>query len=576
MLADTDRLRKGTPGLAANLVAELCLLEDWRRMLAATVCGALSALAMAPFFLGFVLYLTLPALLVLIRDDGLGPDVAAEGTLSGASERGRRWQRIWRGALAGWCFGFGYHLAGLYWIGSAFLVQPDAYIFLMPLAVVAMPAGLALFLAMATAATAAVPARWLHPAGAFVIFVALSELARGTMLTGFPWNSFGYALTWPLSLMQAACVLGIYGLTAAALALAVLPAVLLYDRRVATLVGSDARTGWLSFLAVVVPLAGLFAFGAARLSQDTPTASAQTPSAVEATYRRSRIRLVQPTIPQREKWEADKQPAIFEKHLKLSRIGPDGREDGLKGITHVIWPEAAMPFGPLHSPEALKKLADLLPDGVILIAGILRWEKSDGQITVYNGAAVFDGEAKPIIVYDKTHLVPFGEYLPLTEWLEWIGLETVTRQRGGFAHGRSPRPTFAIPGLPPVELLVCYEVVFPQLIGRGGSPQLLVNLTNDGWFGHTSGPYQHLHQARVRAVEFGVGVLRVANNGISAVIDAKGRILEKLGLDKVGTIDTLLPRSLPSTPYRDYRLAGFFGIIFLTLLMALLVRFGRQ
>jgi apolipoprotein N-acyltransferase len=153
-------------------------------------------------------------------------------------------------------------------------------------------------------------------------------------------------------------------------------------------------------------------------------------------------------------------------------------------------------------------------------------------------------------VYDKIHLVPFGEYLPLQSLLEAIGLQQLTRMRGGFDAGKTPRPLLRVPGLPAAAPLICYEAIFPGAIVQGAErPGLLLNVTNDGWFGNTSGPRQHLHQARVRAVEEGLPIIRAANNGISAVIDGHGRIVSQLGLDVRGIIDAALPRALPPPIY---------------------------
>jgi apolipoprotein N-acyltransferase len=163
---------------------------------------------------------------------------------------------------------------------------------------------------------------------------------------------------------------------------------------------------------------------------------------------------------------------------------------------------------------------------------------------------VFKDNGQLETVYDKIHLVPFGEYLPFQSTLETIGLQQLAHWRGGFSVGSSPRPLLSIPGLPQVSALICYEAIFPASVVEGSErPGLLLNVTNDGWFGATAGPWQHFHQARVRAVEEGLPLVRAANNGVSAMVDAHGRVLAMLGLNDRGTIDNSLPAALTLTTY---------------------------
>jgi apolipoprotein N-acyltransferase len=199
----------------------------------------------------------------------------------------------------------------------------------------------------------------------------------------------------------------------------------------------------------------------------------------------------------------------------------------------------------------------LLQKGTHLAAGALRVEAPPGgsgrtRRRIFNSLMIFGDEGRLAALYDKIHLVPFGEYLPFQAALEAIGLEQLTRVRGGFDAGTTPRPLLEASGLR-VLPLICYEVIFPSELVQGAErPALMLNVTNDGWFGQTTGPHQHLHQARVRAVEEGIPIVRAANNGISAVIDARGRILGSLGLDVRGTIDSVVPRALTPPPYARY------------------------
>jgi apolipoprotein N-acyltransferase len=501
----------------AWLAGRLAGLDGWRRWAVAFALGVLSVLAMAPVFAWPILFLTLPGLVWLL-----------DGT-SGVEDRRRRFTAA---AAVGWWFGFGYHAAGLYWIGEAFLVEAEVFAWLLPFAVTIMPAGLALFSAGSAAAAVAIWRPGLGRVVALAVAVSAAEWLRGHVLTGFPWNVLGYALTQPLPLMQSAALVGIYGLTLLVVLIAALPFVALADE-------GWTRRGARGAAISAVLLAALAAYGAFRLS-------APPPAMIEGV----RVRLVQPSIPQREKWRPERQRDIFVRHLDLTLTAPDGRVDGLAGITHVVWPEAAMPFQPLRSPEAVAAIGQRLGEGRWLVSGALRAETDvAGARRAYNSLMIF-GASGLQGLYDKIHLVPFGEYLPFQSTLEFIGLQQLTRVRGGFSAGISPRPLVEIPGLPAAAPLICYEAIFPAAVVQGPArPGVLINVTNDGWFGRTSGPHQHFHQARVRAVEEGLPLLRAANNGISAIIDPNGRILAKIALDEIGTIDGDLPFPLTLPPY---------------------------
>lgn len=501
-------------------------LTCWQRAVAAFVAGAASVLAMAPFFIWGVLFVTLPILVWLI--DGAVANAAKRSIPSFRSAV----RRALPAGVVGWWFGFGYFLAGLFWIGEAFLVEAERFAWLMPFAVTLMPAGLALFYGAAAGAAAFAWRPGLVRIFALALALSAAEWLRGHILTGFPWNVLGYALTWPLPLMQSAGVLGIYGLTLVAVPVFAIP---LPALSTALTERSGRRACLIAALLALSPLPIAWGYGLVRLAQP------QSPT-VEGV----RLRLVQPSVPQRDKWRAERQRDIFFDHVSLSQRGPDGSFDGLAGITHVLWPEAAMPFLPLDTPDALQVLGDMLPEGTYLLAGALR---ADGPLSpesdkrrAFNSLIALDSDGRPAGVYDKVHLVPFGEYLPLQPLLAKLGLQKLVGWRGGFSVGQSPRPLFAVPGLPPVGALICYEAIFPGAVVQAAvRPQALINVTNDGWFGVTTGPHQHFHQARVRAVEEGLPLIRVANNGITGVIDADGRVLARLGLNERGVIDAQLP-----------------------------------
>jgi apolipoprotein N-acyltransferase len=231
-----------------------------------------------------------------------------------------------------------------------------------------------------------------------------------------------------------------------------------------------------------------------------------------------------------------------------------------------------MPFGPLRSPEALGLIRARIPSDVTLIAGALRADDvvvpGRDRPLAYNSLIALGSSTVQPIVYDKIHLVPFGEYLPFQATLESIGLEQLSRMRGGFAAGPKPRPVLTLPGLPAVGVLICYEAIFPAAVVQGGvRPGVLVNITNDGWFGNTTGPRQHFHQSRVRAVEEGLTLIRAANNGISGLVDPYGRIIARLELNERATVDVAVPRAGPAPVYARVGDGLFLAAVFACLVM---------
>jgi apolipoprotein N-acyltransferase len=497
------------------LVHTIVLSYGWRRSLIAFAAGALSALAMAPLTLWPVLFLTLPTLVWLI--DGAGADYGRG--LIGA-------------AATGWWFGFGYFLAGLYWVGFAFLVDAPTFGWLLPFAVVGLPAGLAIFTAFGVAA-----ARLLWTGGAMRILalgVALTaaEWLRGHVLSGFPWNTFGYALTSPLILAQSASVVGIWGLTFIAVVVFASPATLADDR-------TENRWRALPLTIGIVVLAAMAAFGALRLAR-TPTRLVDGIA----------LRIMQPNLQQDVRFNYAAKRQVMDRYIDLS-----GRPSTAQPVagepTHLIWPESAFPFFLSREPDALAQIAKLLRGRTVLITGAVRLAEpvASSDLGVYNSIYVIGPDGSLDSFYDKTHLVPFGEYLPFQQFLESLGLQQLTKQRGGFLAG-DRRRLIAVPGAPLALPLICYEIIFPgDLMPKGPRPGWIVNVTNDGWFGISSGPYQHFQQARLRAIEQGLPLVRAANTGISAVVDPVGRIVDALPLGTEGVIDAPLPRPIGAPIY---------------------------
>ncbi len=494
----------------------IVLSWGWRRWLIAFAAGALSALAMAPFKFWPILFVTFPTLVWLIDGSGTG--------------RGRGLRSA---AATGWWFGFGYFLAGLYWVGFAFLVDAPTFGWLLPIAVLGLPAGLAIFIAFGTAL-----ARLLWTRGAMRILalgVALttSEWLRGHLLTGFPWNAFGYALTAPLVLAQGAALIGIWGLTFVAVVAGASPATLVDDR-------AETRWPWLPLALSIAVLVGIGGFGAVRLAR-TPT---RFVDGVE-------LRIMQPNLQQDVKFNYAAKQKVMDRYIALSERASGMQQTDTRDTTILIWPESAFPFFLAREPDALSQITQLLGGRTLLITGAVRLGEpfNPANPTVYNSIYVIDHDGSIVSIYNKVHLVPFGEYLPFQRFLEAIGLQQLTKLPGGFSAGDRRRP-ISVPGAPPALPLICYEAIFPdELMPDGPRPDWMVNVTNDGWFGISSGPYQHLQQARVRAVEQGLPMVRAANTGISAVIDPLGRIVDSLPLGTEGLLTTRLPRPVGSPVY---------------------------
>ena len=497
-------------------------LEGWRRAFFAILIGALSVLAFAPIHAWPVLFLTFGALVWL---------------LDGCHARHDRFgQRLKSAGIVGFWFGFGYFLAGLYWIAEAFLVEPWRHGWLIPFVMTTMPGGMALFFA---AAGALAMLLWQPGAGrvfALAIAVGIAEYARGHVLTGLPWNLIGYGLLATLPLMQLAALLGVYALSLLAVLLFAGPLAIFAPRDS----GLSGGKGGIALAFTLLLLLGLgYVWGERRLAA-APHASTDI-----------RLRIVQASIDQANKWRPENSVEIFTDYLDLTKSGE------LAGIDIVIWPETAVPFPLADSPDALLAIGAALPEGTSLVVGsgrIVEDEGSNDDIAqrIYNSLLVIDDQGRVIGSYDKIHLVPFGEYLPFQDFLESFGVMQLTGVRGGFSVGSGPR-RLTVPGAPPASPLICYEIIFPdEVTEKGERPGWLLNVTNDAWFGSSAGPYQHFHQAQVRAIEQGLPVARAANTGISAVIDPYGRVLAEIGLGEKGVIDGDLPKVGPTTPFVQF------------------------
>ncbi|MCK0141730.1 apolipoprotein N-acyltransferase [Aliiroseovarius sp. F20344] len=485
--------------------ARIAAHPSWR-VVVLIVAGVIAALGQAPFQIWAA---TLAGLLVgyLIWRHSHSPRIAA---------------------LHGWLLGLGYFTVTMSWLVNPFFVEPDRHGWMAPFALLGMAGGLSLLWALGW-----VVARWLAgpqrrlewllwPAG-----MTAAELLRGTLFTGFPWG--GPGLAWiDTSVAQLASWIGVAGLTFLSLIWVCLLA--------AFIVGRTAKGLW--------ALGGLTAV----LGLATFLVSTEPPGNTEHT-----LRLVQPNAPQHQKWDPDYAESFVERQLQFTAAEPEGADLDL-----IIWPETSVPSLLEHVQWLLPHVADAA-NGKPVLLGI---QRADGQ-RYFNSLAMVepDGSAHP--VYDKHHLVPFGEYIPFGDAMLRFGIRAFASQLGqGYSAGPGP-VVLDLGPLGTVLPLICYEAVFPRDIRNAPTrPDWLLQVTNDAWFGDFSGPQQHLVQARFRAIEFGLPIIRVANTGISASINAHGRVMKSLPLGQAGFLDVTLPDAQPETIYAR------FGDIPLFLLLA--------
>ncbi len=524
-----------------RLAGRIILLWGWRAWALAFLAGAVAVLGLPPFDFFLAPFVSFPILVWLL-------DGASGNPASGPIGRARPAFAI------GWWFGFGYFVAGLWWLGGAFMVEADAFAWAIPLAVLGLPAVLALFFGVASVLARPLWSGGIGRIAALAACLGLTDWLRGVLFTGFPWNAIGYlAMPAPLA-MQSVAIVGVAGVGTLAVLVFAMPALL------GTRQGLRAGTA----IALVLTAAHL-GFGAFALSRTPANGSPAADNPV--------IRIVQPSIPQAAKWDEAERDEIFRTHLDLTtRPVAEGEPEP----THIVWAETAVPFILTEAPDALAAIAESLQPGQTLAAGAIRIERGSGTEPprYYNSITVIDDGGQITAAADKVHLVPFGEYLPFEETLQRFGISPVAAGMASFSAAGERRPLAFGNGLS-VLPLICYEAIFP--IGRppaGDAPDLILNVTNDGWYGNTPGPYQHFRQAQVRAVEAGLPLVRVANNGISAMVDHHGRIIDGLALDAVGVVDIRLDE--PAVPIWDVRLQEYnpWLLIAILLLIALVARSG--
>jgi apolipoprotein N-acyltransferase len=521
---------KGREPVISALAGRLMLLWGAQRAMVAFLAGGLGALAQAPFDFPAIGFISFPVLVWLL--DGAAGDVATG-----------RVRKLRPFLVTGWWFGFGYFVSGLWWVGNAMLVDIEKYAWALPIAVLILPAGLALFYGAAAALARPFWSDGIGRIAALAAAFAVVEWLRGFVLTGFPWNAVGYAAMPVPFLMQSVTAVGMICMNALSVFAFSLPAML-----------AAPKSRLLSMIVLAVLLLAHAGFGLARINL-APTGGGEALA----------VRLVQPSIDQSRKWDRSIRDQIFSTYLEMSARPPEG---GNARPQLILWPETSVPFLFQQRPDSLAALGELIGDDQTLFAGAVRLEgdtPADSSARFYNSVVAINSAGELYDAADKVHLVPLGEFVPFEDMLSRFGITKLVELPGGFSAGTQRRAIEVATGVHAVPY-ICYEVIFPGLAAaEAADAELVFHVAHDAWFGYSPGPYQHLRQAQVRAVEAGKPLLRAANNGISAVVDPYGRILDALELDGVGVLDISVPLA-SAEGWRPAR-PQLFGWLAITLLV---------
>lgn len=443
----------------------------------------------------------------------------------------------------GFFFGFGYFLAGIYWIAISLLVDVVKFAWLIPFALSLIPSALAFYVAFTCLIYQKICKRFnfeeeYQKIIIFAIIFTVLEILRCYLFTGFAWNLLGYSLFFDEYFVQSANIFGVYGLGFFALLFAFSPVLLIRKTK--------ANLLFFSFLAFLFVVNFIYGFSFIKNNK--------------LVEKSEEIRIVQGNIKQDLKWNPRKKFMNFKKHIDISNF------ESKNGLKVIIWPETAVPYAVGLDKNLNKMLADVATKDSFLVTGALRLEIGKNIYDVkkaYNSVFFVDEKAQ-MKHYDKHHLVPFGEYVPLQKFFPFI--KKITAGGDGFSSGKGPK-TIEMKGLK-ISPLLCYEVIFPdKIIDEKNRPDLLVNVTNDAWFGVSSGPFQHLNMARMRAIEYGISLARAANSGVSAYISPTGEVVRKIGLNKTGFFDVKLIKPLKVTIFSQFK---YFVIL---LIMSLFVLF---
>lgn len=487
----------------------------------AALLGLLSVLVLPPYYIWPLLFITMSGMVLLLS----------------------RTPTFKKTFTQGYWFGFTFYGAGFSWICNALLIEADKLGWLILPALIAGGAFFGLFTAIAATFTCL----YKSPQGKVLSFSAawtLLEWIRSFILTGFPWNLLGTSLAFSDKLIQGASLFGTYGLSLLVALSTSAPAIFLLCK--------TRRAFWQSLLLSLLPILFLYGYGFIRLHN--------------ADFREDtiRIRIVQPSIPQSLKWNKSTLENNFKEYLRLSQT------QGIENISIIVWGETASPYPLEYAHEYRNQIARILPPQTLLMTGAMSYKLHRGRLSPQNAMLTIDRKGEIVATYAKSHLVPFGEYIPLREFLPQA-IKPITNVISDFVQGQGPQ-SIELPNGLKIGTAICYEIIFPhQIIDADNKPEVVFNLTNDGWYGDSSGPRQHLVNTQMRAVEEGVSIIRAANSGISALISPYGTIIQKLDLNNKGVIDVNLPKTKSiATLYTQY------GNLIPLLMIVLIFIIGKQ
>jgi apolipoprotein N-acyltransferase len=492
------------------LAETMMLSHGWRRFLILVVAGAIAATSAPPLFFLPALFLALPVWI---------------WALDGAERKRTLLGRIFGPAFSiGFAFGLGYFCAALHWFGAAFLQQGGIFLVLMPFAIAGAAAVVAIFWGLASSLAHLLWSEGWFRIVTFTACLALGEWARGHLFTGLPYDILGYALTGNDQLMQFASIGGVYGLTLLVILLATTPA----------LIWPADRRGWalraLPFTLAMAALALQVGYGYWRLNNVAVVARTDI-----------KVRMVQPMVLDHADWSQGDPAQIIGQLIDLSaqKLTPDA--PGLDGVTAVVWPESVFPFFLSSYPDALARIARMLPDNTTLLTGAPREPIGDDGNPIpdnpgFNSILAINTDGEVVASYDKSHLVPVGEYLPFQDFWRLFGINQFVPGTNGWAPGDRKR-LMQVPGLPAFLALICYEAAFSGDIGNPAEAEFILNVTNDAWFDGSVGPALFANHARLRSVETGLPMLRAANTGETFATDPLGRITASLAPGQPGVLD---------------------------------------
>ncbi|WP_455480932.1 apolipoprotein N-acyltransferase [Bartonella sp. B12(2025)] len=522
---------KNSQMLLRNFILFLFSVTGWKRQMWVFLCGAFTSFALPPFYLTPLCFLTFPIFIVLL--DSIH-------TIQNNTKRFLTY------ALSCGIFGFSYFICGLWWLSNALLTDPDSFGWAVPFAILGPPLYLSLYWFFSGFIVSLLWTKGIARFFVLAFSLGLAEWLRSILFTGFPWNALAYTAMPTPMLMQSDAVVGLYGMNILSVLVYSLPTVLLTNEK--------KKFALSLCLSLILVHSG---FGFYRLNTVPNTTD----------YKKSNywVRIVQPSIPQNIKLHDTEREAIFNTHLHLTATPT---ADNNPEPDFIIWPEASVPYLLYDNSATTMRIASLLKPKQWAIIGAVHAsdDPSNARTQYFNTIAVINAKGNILNTSDKLHLVPFGEYLPYKNLLKKIGLRALADNIGGYT-AASVRKTVTMPNGFSYLPLICYEIIFPnEMTFKGPSPQAIINVTNDAWFGVTPGPYQHLQQAQLRAVELGTPLIRAANNGISAVIDSYGRIVVALQQNAVGIIDSPIPSPIFPIWSNEYRIFSTFILFILMLL----------